>query len=170
MGPRSLEWLKQRGAAFREAVWRKYGDEGLDAMQKCLLTLVAGRQPFNSVAHVARWMWVCVKHRFIGNWRAGIRRRERELERKVPANPADPAVFAEQADLRTAVAECLKRLAEIDQRILEAVYWGGKTYGEFAQDIHRSDGWAKTRARRAQEELRECLESKGVRYEDMLDA
>jgi len=83
---------------------------------------------------------------------------------ELPSRVADPAVAAEEGDLRAALRETLDELAERDRTILSMFYFSDRDYRAIAADLKISPNSVGAALHRARERLRVRLEIRQVRH------
>lgn len=162
------QWLAQRYEAFRAAVYRRWGEDGEDALQDCLLKISAGHSgsaKFTSVLDVEKWLWRCVRNGVI----ARIRRKLAEaLGERDPSAPSQPSLH-DFGRLQRVVCACYRGLNQYRKDVLRKYYLDELSVEEIASQMHLTKEAVKAVLFQARRQLRECLEGNGVSYEDMLD-
>jgi RNA polymerase sigma factor (sigma-70 family) len=164
------KWQEQRGEAFYAAVHRRWGERGLDALQECLTKICRGRAtttgPFQSVGYIGNWLWQCVEWEVVN-----IIRNEKIRRRAEQRHAATTATTEVRLGMRVnpAFSECREQLPDNDKEILHLRYVEGLSYEEIADRTGEQAGTVRVRHHRALRRLRECLDSKGLGYDEILD-
>jgi RNA polymerase sigma-70 factor (ECF subfamily) len=79
---------------------------------------------------------------------------------EIPSRVEDPAILAEEGDLRTALRETLEEMPERDRTILSLFYFSDRDYRAIASDLGISPNSVGAALHRARERLRTRLESR----------
>jgi RNA polymerase sigma-70 factor (ECF subfamily) len=113
----------------------------------------------------AGWLTMIVRTRALDRLRS--RRRRGALVERVallegvdvarPASSEDPALSAEQRDVREKVAAALAILPPPQRKVIELAFFGGLSHSEIAQELGEPLGTVKTRIRSGMEKLRAAL-------------
>lgn len=163
MDPRFATWLEERADRFYRAVWRRYGEDGLDAMQTCLLKGALLR--FKDIDHTENFMWKCVKHKLLVILRGRKRRSRREILVAKPESTlpkGDPELEPIDA--------CVQELSPTERQIYYAILVARKSFAEAAVDTGVNENTLKTKVYRdLVPKLRRCLERRGISFSDMIE-
>jgi len=79
---------------------------------------------------------------------------------EVPSRGLDPAVEAEEGDLKTVLRETLEEISERDRHIIQQFYFGERDYQQIAADLGISPNSVGAALHRARERLKARLEAR----------
>ncbi len=162
------QWLAQRYEQFRAAVYRRWREDGEDALQECLLKIAAGcsgNANLLSIRGVEKWLWRCVSNGVITR----IRKRLAEaLGERDPPAPGQPSLH-DIGRLQRVVCACYGRLNPYRRHILRQFYHERLSVEEIATEMNRGQEAVKAVLYQARRQFREELMKNGVSYEDMQD-
>lgn len=128
-----------------------------DALQEIWLRLLknASELRFETESDFTGWLFQVAR-----NWCVSAVRKTRshvaEHEHNVPDRQGDqPVQFAYQSDVQA----CLERLENADRQLMIALYYHQRTYDEMSVQLGATQHVLYTRALRARQRLRTCLQS-----------
>lgn len=162
------QWLAQRAGQFPAELYRHrhWGEDGIDALQDCLLKICEGRAKFNSVVDVEKWLWRCVHNGVIARWR---RRLAEALGERDPKAPDSAAGSEDLMWLQRIVCACYRALNDYRKGLLQRYYLAGLSVEEIAVEMQLTKEAVKAVLYQARRQLRECLERNGVSYGDLVN-
>ncbi len=110
------------------------------------------------------WLYIATRRVAATALRSEMRRRVREQAVDVMSeNPPSPAETAETAELLEALAQLLDRLDAPDRDAVFLRYFGNRSYAEIGDILRLSEDGARSRVKRAVDQLRAMLERRGIR-------
>ena len=180
----ALDELYRRYAArlytFCRYTARTLDDQSVeDLVQDVFLRVCRSARTFDARrASFRTWLFRIARNRCIDVMRSAqrvrwlpIRDREQEGDDLGEAVPESVLVDERQdtegdvawSGVLDALRECIAALAdESERQALLLYYLGGKVYREIGQILNKSTSTAKNRVQSAQEQLKRCLEGKGI--------
>lgn len=154
----------RRELAARRAPPGIVEDLAQDAVRQTLAFLADGGEEPRELRAFLKWRAFGV----LSDWRKKERRRTMHLPAaEAPADPAAEPERALPADLAAALEDCRARLAETDRSVLALRYEGALDAAELAERLATTRNAIHVRVFRALARLRDCLEKKGWRAEDV---